>query len=172
SGDGITGFPGKATNGSTVGKAGRFLGDVEVLGTLSKAGGSFRIDHPLDPENKYLSHSFVESPDMMNIYNGNVVTDATGTAVIALLRYFEALNRDPRYQLTVIGTMAQAIVDKKIAGNRFSIRTSEPNVEVSWQVTGKRQDGFAKAHPIIVEEEKAVADRGRYLHPTELGMPA
>ena len=23
--------------------------------------------HPLDPEHKYLSHSFVESPDMMNI---------------------------------------------------------------------------------------------------------
>jgi hypothetical protein len=30
----------------------------------------------------------------------------------------------------------------------------------------------AKAHPVIVEEEKRVADRGRYLHPTEHGMPA
>jgi hypothetical protein len=25
---------------------------------------------------------------------------------------------------------------------------------------------------VIVEEEKAVADRGRYLHPVELGQPA
>ncbi|MEW6131535.1 MAG: hypothetical protein AB1757_31200, partial [Acidobacteriota bacterium] len=82
SGDGIVGFPGEATNGATVGKAGRFLGSVEVLGTLSKAGGSFKIDHPLDPENKYLSHSFVESPDMMNIYNGNITTDVNGRAVV------------------------------------------------------------------------------------------
>ena len=47
-------------------------GNLHVGGTLSKGGGSFKIDHPLDPENKYLSHSFVESPDMMNVYNGNI----------------------------------------------------------------------------------------------------
>lgn len=63
------------------GFAGFFLGDVDVDGDLSKAGGSFKIDHPLDPANKYLYHSFVESPDMMNIYNGNVTTDAEGKAV-------------------------------------------------------------------------------------------
>jgi len=49
---------------SAIGFAGRFVGDVEVTGSLSKGGGSFKIDHPLDPENKYLYHSFVESPDM------------------------------------------------------------------------------------------------------------
>ncbi|HMB90044.1 MAG TPA: hypothetical protein VKP65_04300, partial [Rhodothermales bacterium] len=54
--------------------AGLFNGDVWVTGTLSKGGGSFKIDHPLDPANKYLAHSFVESPDMMNVYNGNVTT--------------------------------------------------------------------------------------------------
>ena len=59
-----------------------FDGDIEVAGNVSKAGGSFKIDHPLDPENKYLYHSFVESPDMMNIYNGNVVTDGSGTAIV------------------------------------------------------------------------------------------
>jgi hypothetical protein len=60
--------------------AGYFQGDVYVNGTLSKGAGSFKIDHPLDPENKYLYHSFVESPDMMNIYNGNVMTDGGGYA--------------------------------------------------------------------------------------------
>lgn len=49
-------------------------GNVAVQNTLSKGGGSFKIDHPLDPENKYLYHSFVESPDMMNVYNGNITT--------------------------------------------------------------------------------------------------
>ena len=57
---------------------GYFAGNLNVGGTLTKGGGSFKIDHPLDPANKYLSHSFVESPDMMNIYNGNVTTDRRG----------------------------------------------------------------------------------------------
>ena len=53
-------------------------GNLQVDGTVSKGGGSFKIDDPIDPAGKYLSHSFVESPDMMNIYNGNVTTDAKG----------------------------------------------------------------------------------------------
>jgi hypothetical protein len=148
------------------------VGDARIQGDLSKFGGTFKIDHPLDPANKYLSHSFVESPDRMNIYNGNVVTDADGVAVVELPSYFEALNRNPRYQLTVIGSFANAQIAEKISENRFTIRTEEPNVEVSWQVTGIRQDAYAQAHPIIVEEEKAVADRGLYLTPAEHGQPA
>jgi hypothetical protein len=109
---------------------------------------------------------------MMNIYNGNVVTDAEGEAVVELPDYFEALNRDPRYQLTVIGSFAVVQIAQKIENNRFVIRTSEPNVEVSWQVTGIRQDAFAAAHPVVVEEEKNAAERGRYLHPVEHGVPA
>jgi hypothetical protein len=148
-----------------------FDGDVSVSGSLSKGSGEFKIDHPLDPENKYLSHSFVESPDMMNIYNGNIVTDAEGEAIVELPHYFEALNRDPRCQLTVIGSPANAYVLQEVQDNTFSIKTSEVGVKVSWQVTGIRQDAFAKQHPIIVEEEKAVADRGRYLHPEAFGKP-
>jgi IPT/TIG domain-containing protein len=45
--------------------AGLFEGNVDVTGKLTKGGGCFKIDHPLDPANKYLYHSFVESPDMM-----------------------------------------------------------------------------------------------------------
>ncbi len=147
------------------GLAGDFLGDVEVSGMLSKGGGSFKIDHPLDPENRYLYHSFVESPDMKNIYDGNIVTDANGEATVEMPDYFEALNKDFRYQLTVIGTFAQAIVAEKIKGNRFLIRTNAPNVEVSWQVTGIRQDGWANKNRIRVEVEKTERERGYYLHP-------
>ena len=157
---------------------GFFRGDVHVTGTLSKAGGSFKIDHPLDPANKYLSHSFVESPDMMNVYNGNVTTDVNGTAVVTLPDYFEALNRDFRYQLTVIGDpgsgsgqrFAQAIVAEKVQNNRFVIRTDQPGVEVSWQVTGIRQDAWAKTNPIPVEEMKPLEARGYYLHPEAFGL--
>src|SRR5262249_27177775 len=145
---------GDGLNGATKGVAGEFLGDVNISGNLAKGGGSFKIDHPLDPENKFLYHSFVESPDMMNIYNGTVTTDAAGDATVTMPDWFEALNQDFRYQLTVIGTFAQAIVSQKMNGNRFAIETNSPNVEVSWQVTGIRHDAYANMHRIPVEEQK------------------
>jgi hypothetical protein len=165
------------SNASTTGYAGFFAGRVHVTGTLSKGAGSFKIDHPLDPENKYLYHSFVESPDMMNVYNGNVVTDNDGFAMVDLPEWFEALNRDFRYQLTVVDDadlrgFVQVKVARKIAGNRFAIRTSAPGVEVSWQVTGIRKDPFAEKTRIPVEEDKPADERGTYLHPEAWGIPA
>jgi len=164
-GDGIVAVPGSTAY------AGYFGGGVYVDGNLFKLGGSFKIDHPLDPANKYLSHSFVESPDMMNIYNGNVVTDSTGDAVVLLPEWFETLNRDFRYQLTVIGQFAQAIVTGEVANHEFSIKTDKPGVKVSWQVTGIRQDPWANAHRIPVEEEKDARERGHYIRPELYGAP-
>lgn len=155
--------------GGTTNWAGYFNGDVYVTGTLTKGAGAFRIDHPLDPENKYLQHSFVESPDMMNMYNGNVTTDHNGTAVVTLPSYFEALNRDFRYQLTVIGQFAQAIVSKEVSSGEFTIRTDRPNVKVSWQVTGIRRDKYAEANPIETEIAKGQGERGKYVHPRAFG---
>jgi len=148
-------------------------GNLNIAGTLSKGGGSFKIDHPLDPENKYLYHSFVESPDMKNIYDGVVTTDGEGYATIEMPNWFEALNRDCRYQLTVIGdgAWARARVAKEIAGNRFVIQTDMPDVKVSWQVTGIRQDAFANTHRIPVEEDKPDAERGACLHPEACDRP-
>jgi hypothetical protein len=157
---------------NTVGHAGVFNGRVAVIGTLTKSGGSFKIDHPLDPANKYLYHSFVESPDMMNIYNGNVTTDAQGKAIVTMPEYFAALNRDFRYQLTVIGQFAQAIVAEEIKNNSFVIRTDKPHVKVSWQVTGIRQDAYANENRIPVEENKPAAERGFYLYPKGFNQPA
>ena len=92
--------------------------------------------------------------------------------MVVLPDYFEGLNRDFRYQLTVLGQFAQAIVAKKIGDNRFVIRTNKPNVEVSWQVTGIRHDAYADAHRIQVEEEKPPQEQGHYLHPELFGAPA
>jgi|SRR5580658_656079 hypothetical protein len=169
-GDGVDAYAGAGVGlyaqGNTGGAvAGEFNGDVDVEGNLSKSGGSFKIDHPLDPANKYLYHSFVESPDMMNVYNGNVTTDGGGHAVVTLPDWFQALNSDFRYQLTTIGQPAHAWVASKVNQNAFAIRTDKPNVEVSWQVTGIRQDAWANAHRIPVEADKDKADQGHYLHP-------
>jgi len=152
--------------------AGYFQGNVHVNGTLSKSAGSFKIDHPQDPENKYLVHSFVESPDMMNVYNGNTTTDANGDAVVALPGYFQAENIDFKYQLTVIGQFAQAIVYEEINNNQFKIKTDKPNVKVSWQVTGVRNDEFAKQNRIVPELEKAPSEKGKYLNPELYGKSA
>jgi hypothetical protein len=166
-GDGIY----AAVGGGAGGYAGSFWGDVTATGTISGSGKTFKIDHPLDPANKYLYHSSVESSEMMNIYTGNVITDASGDAVVELPQWFEAVNTDFRYQLTVIGQFAQAIVASEISNQRFSIKTDKPNVKVSWQVTGVRQDAYAKAHPLQVEVEKSERERGYYIHPELYGAP-
>ena len=153
------------------GFAGNFQGSINVTNTIFAGVKDFRIDHPLDPANKYLTHSSIESSEMVNIYSGNVTTDAQGAATVSLPDWFEVLNTDFRYQLTVIGQFAQAIIGQKIANHQFTIRTNAPNVEVSWQVTGVRQDAFAKANPLIVEEEKEPRLKGFYIHPEYYGAP-
>jgi hypothetical protein len=166
-GIGVVGF-----NPNAGGLAGYFSGNVAITGTLTKGAGAFRIDHPLDPAHEYLQHSFVESPDMMNVYNGNLTTNAKGFATVTLPAYFQALNKDFRYQLTVVGrSFAQAIVWKQIRDNRFVIRTNEPKVKVSWQVTGIRHDPYANAHRIQTVVAKPAAEQGKYLHPELYGQP-
>ncbi len=154
------------------GQAALFSGNVQINGSLSKSSGSFKIDHPLDPTHKYLYHSFVESPDMMNVYNGNVILDGSGEGIVQLPDWFGALNRDYRYQLTCIGGAALVYVAEEIKDNRFKIAGGNPGLKVSWQVTGIRQDAYANAHRIVVEEEKPAEERGKYLHPAEFGQPA
>jgi hypothetical protein len=167
-GDGIDAYAGN----DSLAVAGYFVGDVLITGNMSASSKNFKIDHPRDPENKYLVHASVESSEMMNIYTGNVTTDGDGQATVALPKWFEALNGDFRYQLTAIGQFAQAIVSAEISNSRFSIRTDKPNVKVSWQVTAVRHDAYAKAHPMVVEEANGEKLRGFYIHPELFGAPA
>jgi hypothetical protein len=179
-GSGVLGYstapapgPGAGVYGynSAGGYAGVFYGRAYVHNYLWKNGGGFQIDDPRDPANSYLYHSFVESPDMMNVYNGNVTTDADGNATVELPSYFEALNRDFRYQLTVIGEFAQAIVAEEVRDNRFGIKTDKPHVRVSWQVTGIRQDAWANGNRIEAEVQKPEGQRGKYVSPREHNQP-
>jgi hypothetical protein len=162
-------------------------GKVKITGNLEKAGGSFKIDHPLDPANKYLCHSFVESPDMKNVYDGVVVLDRKGKAEIELPDWFGALNKDFRYQLTAIGApgpnlyIAEEISEantknsskssNKNNNSHFKIAGGTSGMKVSWQVTGIRKDTYANAHRIQVEEDKPDKERGYYLHPDLYRQP-
>jgi hypothetical protein len=133
------------------------------VGVLSKASGSFTIDHPLDPYNKILNHYFIEGPEMRNIYEGSVILDATGRAEVKLPDYFSALNRNPHIQLTGVGTY-EVYVAEDVKDNRFVIG-GKPNTKVYWQVTGERQDVSAEAtrRMMPVEQPKTGALAGRML---------
>jgi hypothetical protein len=166
---GSVGIYAAPTTGNTI--AGLFGGDVQVQGNLTKSSGSFKIDHPLDPANKYLYHSFVESPDMKNIYDGTVALDGKGEAVVSMPEYFSALNQDFRYQLTAIGKAAPNLhVARKMADNKFKIAGGKPGMEVSWQVTGIRHDAYAQDHRIAVEQDKG-KERGYYIYPAGFNEP-
>ncbi len=168
----LSGWSGIVGRGGVSGAlAGWFIGDVNIDGTLSKGAGSFKIDHPLDPTNKNLYHSFVESPDMMNIYNGNVELDANGEAMVVMADWFEALNMEFRYQLTCIGGFAPVYIAEELSDNQFKIAGGTSGMKISWQVTGIRHDAFANANRIQVEEIKDERERGKYLHPKAFNLP-
>ncbi|MBI4548005.1 MAG: hypothetical protein HY707_08500 [Ignavibacteriae bacterium] len=174
-------------NGYAVGTSGVNYG---VTGSTSSASGygifcngrfgasgtkGFRIDHPKDPTGQYLLHYSAESPDVLNIYSGNVVTDRNGYARITLPEYFEEINKDPRYTLTVInegGTeFVLAMVVEEIRNNRFAIRTSKPSVKVSWRVDAVRNDLWVRQYGTPIRVEKLGFERGKYQHPELYGMP-
>ncbi len=152
-------------------------GSVNVPVTFSAASKAFRIDHPLDPMNKELWHSCVESPDMKNIYDGVVTTDDRGYATVVLPDYFQALNRDFRYQLTIIDEADDtdiflwAKVVREVKDNQFTLRSSHGHLKVSWQVTGVRQDAWAEKNRIPGSVDKTPAEKGKYLHPEAFGKP-
>jgi hypothetical protein len=164
------GNPG-CVNGGYSGCAGYFNGNVKVNGSFYALAKNFVIDHPVDPAHKVLVHASIEAPEMMNVYSGNVILDGHGEAWIELPAYFEALNKDFRYQLTNIGAFARTYIAEKVTDNRFKIAGGIPGMEVSWQVTGVRHDSYAEDHPMIVEGLKAPADSGKYYYSRNAADP-
>lgn len=135
----------------------QFKGTLLITGTLAKSSGTFVIDHPLDPKHRLLYHSFVESPEPKNIYDGIAKLDKEGKAVITLPEYYEALNGLTRYQYFPLDeAMPNLHISEEQYGNRFTIAGGVPGGRVSWQVTGVRHDPYILAHPIVVEVLKGI----------------
>ncbi len=147
---------------------------VYAQGKLGASGTkTFRIDHPFDPENKYLLHYSHEGPEPQNVYNGNVVTDAKGYATISLPDYFEEINKDPRYTLTIIDDSDDFVLAKvvrEVRNNQFTIRTNKPSVKVSWRVDAIRNDRWVQKRGAPVEVDKEGPEKGRYQHPELYGL--
>ena len=137
--------------------------DTVNCGTLNASTKHFRIDHPQDPANKYLTHSCVESAERLNVYSGDVTLDDTGRAIVVLPSYFHALNASPRVQLTGVGR-GHVFVEEDVRDGTFAIG-GDPGQKVYWQLSGVRQDAYALAHPLEVETDKAPRERGHFLTP-------
>jgi hypothetical protein len=171
-GTGVLGFSNSSfgvigvTNDRANWDGGLFDGGITVV----NGNKNFKIDHPLDPENKYLVHTSVESSEMKNVYDGVALLEGEfgewGSAWVELPEWFEALNGDFRYQLTVVGQAAPNLhVAEEVSENRFKIAGGEGGMKVCWQLTGTRKDPWAAANPFEVEQEKPQEQRGRYLDP-------
>ncbi|HKW26697.1 MAG TPA: hypothetical protein VJN48_13005, partial [Terriglobales bacterium] len=167
---GGVGVVGSAVPGSY---AGEFNGDLNVTGAIFAGTKDFRIDHPLDPANKYLLHASVESSEMMDVYSGNTTLDGRGQATVRLPQWFEVVNTDFRYQLTSVGVPSPGLyVAKEIANHQFTIAGGSPGGKVSWQISAVRNDPYAKANPLVVEQAKRLRERGYYIHPALYGATA
>jgi hypothetical protein len=155
---GVIGQSNDPANGAGLGS----LDNLIAVGTKN-----FRIDHPLDPANKYLNHFSIESDEVLNIYRGTIMCDAQGMATVTLPNYVSAVNTDFSYQLTPIGAYAGLFIGKKMENGTFVIAGALPGMEVSWQLTGKRNDAYLQKYPNAakVETDKAEGDKGRYLRP-------
>ncbi len=147
-------------------------GDVIVTGTVSDSVNVVRIDHPSEPEDRFLVHAAVESAELKNVYDGTAVLDEEGRATVELPEWFESLNESFRYQLTAVGAPAPELhVSRPLTGHAFAIAGGGPGLEVCWQVTGVRCDDWARAHPLTADEEKAPEEKGFFVHPELVGRP-
>jgi hypothetical protein len=164
---GVYGRTYSGTNGFGVFSDGRFG---------SSGTKSFQIDHPLDPENKYLSHYCAEGPEPQNIYNGLIALDAAGEAWVELPAYFASINREPRYTLTAVGAAMPNLhvaqeVDLAAAPCRFRIAGGAAGGKVSWEVKAIRNDLWVQRYGAPVETDKTDEERGKYQRPELYGQP-
>ena len=68
-------------------------------------------------------------------------------------------------------TSGKGVAASGAQGIALEAAATKPHVKVSWQVSGIRRDAYAKAHPMIVDQEKPSAERGFFLHPQAHGQP-
>nr|MBP6732290.1 hypothetical protein [Chitinophagales bacterium] len=148
---------------------------VFANGDLGASGAkTFAIDHPLDPSNKILRHFSIESPEVLNVYRGNVVLDASGEAVVQLPSYFHSVNREFSYVLTPIGAMANLYVKQEVdADGKFKVAGGNAGMKISWYVYAERNDPYMQQYPEKrqVEIPKRDYEVGKYIRPDLYGQP-
>lgn len=191
-GRGVLGYA-SANNGTNYGIRGQSDSPtgygVYSVGAMGGSGTkSFRIDHPDDPENKYLLHYSTESPEILNAYSGTITLGDDGGATVELPHYFAKINKDPRYTLTAVGAPMPMLhvaveIDAAALGKGakaepgenaprcfFRVAGGAPGKRVSWRVEAVRNDRWVQQRGAPVEVEKEGIERGKYQHPEFYGQ--
>jgi hypothetical protein len=154
--------------------AGFFVGDVTVQGTLSKTAGSFLIDHPLDPYNQTLRHSFVESPEELCLYRGKVSLDTTGKAVVEMPHYFAELTHEEEATVILTCIGMDPFMASYEWNHEFKAFTAygQPHGQLSYFVMANRDDPAIRILRRPIEENKPEHQLGTLMCPEAYGQPA
>jgi hypothetical protein len=113
----------------------------------STTGKSFIIDHPLDPDNKYLVHCCLEGPESGVYYRGKSEIVNGTSAEIQLPSYVGVLCTDLTVQITHIydgAVKAFSASEVDTATNTFTVHGE--NGRFNWLVHGKRSDVTAEVN--------------------------
>jgi hypothetical protein len=158
-------------------------GNLTISGTLSKAAGTFLIDHPLDPENFNLIHGFVEAPRYDLIYrgrvqlkNGEAVVDidqasnmkaGTFAALTQNVQFLPPYNESDSWDR--VRVRPRSLTDGKFI---LECENNQSSDFVTWTVIAERNDAYIRhtdgtdddGH-LIVEVEKPKVDAATALAP-------
>jgi hypothetical protein len=145
------------------------VGAAYVSGYLTKAGGGFTIDHPVDPENKFLVHGFVEAPVMTNVYRGKVTLDANGTAEITLPGYYDATNENGDVTCSPVGQAMPGLFPSEVVNGKFTLVGGVAGGKVNWTLLADRADKWAKENQPGTEVSKKEHEKGKFMHPHLFG---
>jgi hypothetical protein len=147
-------------------------GAFDIVGALSKGSGSFKIDHPVDPDNKILYHSFIEGPRVDLIYRG-VAKLKHGSATIDLNKdssvagmmpgTFEALTQNAVVTSLHNQDGFARVRSEKIIGAKFKIVCEEyaSTDEVAWVVIAERGDAFIKTWSVTDADGRMVPEQDK-----------
>jgi hypothetical protein len=143
-------------------------GNVTVAGSLSKASGTFQIDHPLDPTNKDLYHGFVESSEYMLLYRVSA-TLKNGKATVKMDEScrmtngtFAALVQDAEV-VSVLSRGAARVTAGDITNGSFKLvsESADDGSKVICVVMGARQDAFIKTVHNVDESGRLVPEQNK-----------
>ena len=171
---GVVGITNSPLGAGVTGEAPDGADGLSTAQDLTVSGNkSFKIDHPLDPENSYLRHYCAESSEPLLTYTGNVTLDGRGSAVVRLPAYVEAIGKDFRYALAPIGSPAPNLhIAAEVRDNAVAVAGGTPGQRVSWTLTATRNDRYAARYTTPAEIAKPQELRGTYIHPALYGQPA
>lgn len=139
-------------DGVIIGKEWGGSGSLWVQGSKQ-----FMIDHPLQPDHKYLMHSCLEGPEIAVFYRGEAQLEQ-GEATVILPDYFEALTRKEKRTVmltpklegeTPVSMLAASVVKE----GKFVVRRIDdknPSQKFYWEVKAVRAD----IEELVVEEMK------------------